>query len=359
MPTRSPSPAPGSLWAAIARGLAAPLHLAALFTAAKSFRDNPILGSAALNRRGLHLHRRLIAGKLGAARRERLEHLIPTNDRAAFERDDFVLRQGFLDPDTFAAFRSEIMGLVSPAREAVIDNTLTRLIPLDGPTLRAMPTVRAVLDGPTYRGLIDYVGSFRRRPALYVQTVYSNHCEGPRDIQSFLHADTFHPTVKSWFFLDDVEADAAPFTYVPGSHRDTRRRLAWERRCSIAARASPDRMHSEGSFRVSEPELARMGYPPPRRLPVGANTLVVADTKGFHARGDTARSARRIAIYVTSRPNPFLPWTGGDILGPTGLGSRLLRLGWAAGAARARLTRRPPLWCWVGMRSPTTPPSPG
>ena len=37
--------------------LLAPLHAAALVTAAKSFRDNPILGSPALNRAGLHVAR--------------------------------------------------------------------------------------------------------------------------------------------------------------------------------------------------------------------------------------------------------------------------------------------------------------
>ena len=357
MPGRPSSLSSAPPWTAVARALAAPLHALALFTRAKSFRDNPVLGDAVLNRRGLHLRRRLIARRLGAARRRRLEGLVPPADRAAFERDGFILRHDFLDPETFRRFRDEVLGLESPAREAVIDDTLTRLIPLDAGALRRLPTVRAVLEGQAYRGLLDYVGSFRRRPALYVQTVYSNHCDGPRDIQTFLHADTFHPTVKAWLYLEDVDVDAAAFTYVPGSHRDTPRRLAWERRCSIGARTAGDRMHAEGSFRVTEAQAQRMGYAPPRRLSAGANTLVVADTSGFHARGLTAQKSRRIAIYAMSRPNPFLPWTGGDLLGWTGLHARIQRLGWATEAALARLTRKRTAWRWVGSRSAATPPS--
>ena len=50
----------------------APLWLLALATGAKSFVDNPILGSSALNRRGLHVARLKLAHRLAWARRRRL-----------------------------------------------------------------------------------------------------------------------------------------------------------------------------------------------------------------------------------------------------------------------------------------------
>ena len=240
-----------------------PLDCLAVLTAAKSHRDNPIIGSSTLNRRGLHLARRTLAARLGARRRRGLEGLLSAEDRAAFERDGFVVKPDFLDPATFQAFRDEVMGLQADAREALIGDTLTRLIPLDGPTLRRVPVVRSVLEGSVYQGLHDYIGSFRRRPHLYVQTVFSQHApEAEPDIQSFFHSDTFHPTVKSWFFLQDVDDDAAPFAYVPGSHRANKRRLAWERRVSINAHKADDRLTAEGSFRISEREIGQLGYGP-------------------------------------------------------------------------------------------------
>jgi hypothetical protein len=51
--------------------LLALVHAAALLSAAKSFRDNPILGNAALNRGGLHVLRvRLDYAKTGSLRRQ-------------------------------------------------------------------------------------------------------------------------------------------------------------------------------------------------------------------------------------------------------------------------------------------------
>ena len=265
-----------------------PLQALAVLTASKAFNTNPVIGSPTLNRRGLHLARRRLAARIGASRRRRLTGLLSDTDRAAFERDGFIVKQDFLDPATFTAFRDEILSLDVPAREAVIGDTLTRLIALDGPTLRRLPVARAVLEGQAYRGLINYVGSFRRRPSLYVQTVFSRFApEAEPDIQSFFHTDTFHPTVKAWFFLQDVEQDAAPFAYVPGSHRANRRKLAWERRVSITARNAGDRLTAEGSFRITEAEIRRLGYGEPRRMPVAANTLVVADTSGIHRRSTT------------------------------------------------------------------------
>jgi len=334
-----------------------PLYALAVASAAKSFKDNPVIGSRRLNRMGLHVARRRIAAPLGRYRRNRLAHLVSADDRAALARDGFIIKQNFLDDETFRRLKAEIQGLNVPAREAVIGDTLTRLIPLDGRLLPRLPATKSVLEGKPYRSLISYVGSFRRRPHLYVQTVFSKVLEdAPPDIQSFYHSDTFHPTVKSWFFLDDVSADSTPFTYVPGSHIANRRRMAWERRTSINAAKGDDRLTAEGSFRISEAEIRRLGYGAPVSLPVSANTLVVADTSGFHARGTAAGKTRRLSIWAYSRSNPFLPFTGGDLAGLPIVKDYALRVYWAL-TDRLKDTRKAPRdWRWVGNRSPLAPP---
>ena len=65
-----------------------------------------------------------------------------------------------------------------------------------------------------------------------------------------LHADTFHPTMKAWFFIDEVSADKGPFTYVPGSHRLTWARPKWKYRRSITARHFKDGYSEKGSMRA-------------------------------------------------------------------------------------------------------------
>jgi hypothetical protein len=338
------------------RWLMAPVHALAILSSAKSFRDNPVIGSPTLNRWGLHVARKRAARWLGDLRRRQLTGLISAEDRASFERDGFVIKRNFLDPATFAALRAEIVGLNAEAREAVIGDTLTRLIPLDAVTLRGLQTTKAVLEGPTYRGLLAYIGSFKRRPHLYVQTVFSQFCQAEPDVQSFFHSDTFHPTVKSWLFLDDVAEDTIPFTYVPGSHRYNKRRLAWERRLSLTARQAGDRLTAEGSLRISEREIRRLGYGAPQRLPVGGNTLVVADTSGIHARGTTDLQSVRLSIWAYSRSNPFLPLVGGDLGALPVIKGYALRLYWAVTdrLKDAKKARRD--WRWVGTRSPLSPP---
>ncbi|HTJ64408.1 MAG TPA: phytanoyl-CoA dioxygenase family protein [Alphaproteobacteria bacterium] len=334
-----------------------PLYALAVASSAKSFRDNPVIGSPRLNQRGLHILRRELARPLGVYRRRRLESLISQADREAFARDGFIVKPNFLPPAEFKALQDEILNLDAPAREAIIGDTLTRLIPLDGKVLPRLPVARSVLEGKRYRNLLAYVGSFRRVPHLYVQTVFSKHRpDAEPDIQSFYHSDTFHPTVKSWLFLDDVKIDSTPFTYVPGSHIANKRRLAWERRTSITAKDGKDKLTAEGSFRISEVEIRRLGYGAPVSLPVAANTLVVADTSGFHARGTAAGQTTRLSIWAYSRSNPFLPWTGGDLVGLPFVKARALRIYWAVTDRLKDKKKAPREWRWVGNRSPLAPP---
>ncbi len=83
--------------ATLRQWLLLPVHALGVLSSAKSFRDNQVIGNAALNRRGLHILRRRIARHMGLRRRAQLEAAIPAEDRAAFERDGFLLKRYFLD----------------------------------------------------------------------------------------------------------------------------------------------------------------------------------------------------------------------------------------------------------------------
>ena len=267
-----------------ARWLLAPLHALALAGGAKSFEANPLLGSPWLNRRGLHLARKRLAQRLGARRRAALADALSLQERTAFDRDGYLVIPDFL-PRRIR--RAAGRNPRHPHPGAGIRRWLDP-DPADPAGCRhpARPAGhRAALLGPRYQGLHAYAGSFRQAPHLFVQSVFSGVRDAPPDVQSHWHTDTFFPTVKSWLFLGDVAPGEAGFSYVPGSHRPTRRHLAWERRQSITAARSADAMTREGSLRVEPAALARLGYPAPRKLAVAANTLVIADTSGLHRRG--------------------------------------------------------------------------
>jgi hypothetical protein len=336
-----------------ARYLLAPWWIAQLPTGAKAFCDNPVIGSPTLNRWGLHVARVRMADALAQRRRKRLAHLVSANDRAAFERDGFVVRPNYLPADSFAELRRQALGRAGPAREMLQGDTITRRIALDGDALAAMPAVAALLASRDWRGLMRYVGSFDSEPIAYIQTILSHVNDSEPDPQTSLHADTFHATVKAWLFLTDVAEDEGPFVYVPGSHRMTAERLAWEKARSIRASSGLDRLSSRGSLRIAADELAALNLPAPKAFAVPANTLGVADTSGFHARGPSLRASTRVEIWTYGRRNPFLPWTGLDPLSLPGIAERRAPLSWAVRDRLRNWLGQP--WADVGLKTPAAP----
>jgi hypothetical protein len=97
----------------------APVHAAVLATAAKSFRDNPVLGSPVLNQAGLHVARMRLAAAIAAWRRRRLAHLLPAEDIAAFDRDGFILKPDCLPTRHFAELKAQALCLSARARGMV------------------------------------------------------------------------------------------------------------------------------------------------------------------------------------------------------------------------------------------------
>jgi hypothetical protein len=329
--------------AQIGHAAMAPIWTAQLLTGTKSFERNRIIGSRRLNEWGLHAGRVALAHRIAAARRRRLAGIVSDADRAEFARDGFVMCRDFLAADDFAALVEQVREWRGGLREIAEGDTIMRKIALGPAVLRAVPALAAVLGSPRWRGLIRYVGSRDAEPVVWIQSLLRHACDGPPDPQTALHADTFHPTVKAWLFLTDVAADAGPFTYVPGSHRLTPERLDWERRVSLAARHSPNPQIRQGSFRIAAAELAALGLPPPRVFDVPANTLVVADTFGFHARGPSAGRSLRVEIWAYGRRSPFVPWAAGDPWSGAALARRSL-VGWRLGDLYARAGLKPQPW---------------
>lgn len=338
------------------RWLWAPLHGLALLTGAKSFRDNPVLGSRRLNERGLHVARMKAAHAMAERRRARLRGRIDPADAAAFDRDGFILKSDYLPPELFAAVREAAMTTPALARDTRQGDTVTRRIALDKATLKIMPALSVMTRDQRWIDLIRYAGASRLTPLLFIQTIFSKVYPVEPDPQTELHADTFHPTVKAWFFLTDVGEDDGPFVYVPGSHRLTPQRLAWEHKTSIEAATSESFLTSRGSFRIAAEDLAEIGLPPPQRFAVPANTLVIADTGGFHARGFSAGPSVRCEIWAYSRRNPFLPWSGLDPAGMPGVRGRGESLYWWLDDLREKFVGKRNPWRTAGRVTATTAP---
>jgi len=285
-------------------------------------------------------------------RRRRLSALVREEDRAAFERDGFILKPDFLPVADYAALKEQVLSFRGPVRHQIQGDALTRRIALDRRTLANLPALRAIVDSPEWLGLVRYVGSYMLEPQIYIQTIFSHVRQAPPDPQTRLHADAFHPSVKAWLFLTDVAKEDGPFIYVPGSHRPTLRRLSWERRVSMTAARSSDFQSARGSLRITQETVRRLGFGEPKAFAVPQNTLVVADTVGFHARGLSTRPSVRVEIWAYGRRNPFLPWLGFDPAAMPLVKGRAVPLSWSAMdiAERLHLSSNP--WRHAGTATP-------
>ncbi len=281
-----------------------------VFSGAKSFARNPVIGSPKRNRRGLHVWRVRLADRLAQRRRRRFARLLTAEQREAFARDGYLVIEALLPAEAFAKLRDEVLSARQPVVEHQEGDALTRHLRLEPKVLAQTPEVAALLKSPAWQNPLNYVAAFKVQPLLSVQSVFSQIEPAARDPQNDLHIDSFYSSMKAWFYLDDVPAEAGPFVYVPGSHRVTPRRLVWQRRMSIAAAEGQTRDPEDrrGSFRLDPALLPRLGLPPAKPLAVKANTLVVADTFGFHCRAVSQTPGRRVALYAMSRPNPYLPF---------------------------------------------------
>lgn len=138
------------------------------------------------------------------------------------------------------------------------------------------------------------------------------------DPQSRFHSDTFQPTCKFWILLEDINIDKGPFNYVPGSHILTKQRLVWDYENSIMQKDTDlwkTRIQSggkPGSFRVHENcsiekeinKIKSMSYKI-KEVVGKENTLIAANTFGFHKRGIAEPGTSRETLSIEYRPQAF------------------------------------------------------
>ncbi|MBY0611564.1 MAG: phytanoyl-CoA dioxygenase family protein [Beijerinckiaceae bacterium] len=319
-----------------------------LFGTEKSFRKNPLIGDPRLNALGLHRERVKLAARMANYRRGLLAGAVSAEERAAFDRDGFVIRHDALPDEVFKRVRDFLKTRPLPAREMRQGQAMTRMIPIGPTALSRLPDLARFSHDASINGLIRYVGGIGGDPVHFIQTVIAEPALHDADPQTALHADTFHSTSKAWLFLDDVGPDDGPFVFVPGSHRLTEKRIEWEHRQSLIVSNDRSAYNVEGSFRITPDELAQLGDFTPRKVTVPANTLVVADTYAFHSRAASPRHTVRVELHAYHRSNPFalLPFSALSLV--PGLHDRRLDIHLALTDRAAKRAGREPTWRDVG-----------
>jgi hypothetical protein len=120
-----------------------------------------------------------------------------------------------------------------------------------------------------------------------------------------LHADTHYPTFKAWFYLNDVGERNGAFAFVRRSHRLDMKRLQYEYDASVrVARSRRDgSLAHHPSGHVQGPRGAYQDWLERNAEPIcaPANSIVIANTSGFHRRGDFSCSEPRETVHLDWR----------------------------------------------------------
>jgi hypothetical protein len=256
-------------------------------------------GTVLANRLGLQLARAFVMqARVRRARRER-----PRPSHPAFEmllRDGIAVLPRFLPDEVFASVRAEFeaarrQGLLKPA-PCVEDNGVVEDTAAVGKNRQHFPVIwREFGENQALRELVgDIIGETPRNTALVLSVMRkSTEPTAPTRLigSNYIHADTHFPTVKAWLYLNDIDETNGALVYAPGSHRLSWGRLLYEYEASIRVARSKvnGAVHTSvpyGLVRMPRPEqLKRMGIAE-RSTCAKANTLVIANTMGFHRRGE-------------------------------------------------------------------------
>ena len=243
----------------------------------------------ALNARGLHLLRVLLAERMDDARRAALPPL-PADSAEEAGLAETWARDGVLRLD-FARYTS------SPAMGDAVGNERFNEV------LRHASASRLPVEA------LEFV----RRAVRHL---------GALDPQCALHCDTFHGVVKLWVYDANVTRDHGPLHVVGGSHRASLPKLRW---LFARTRDSAPSVVSEPSIRFDDlgtpgelaaAALEQFGLPRATAvlpLPGVARTLVIADTSALHCRGLAAEGTTRFSLRPMGaendggvpRDNPF------------------------------------------------------
>jgi hypothetical protein len=276
-----------------------------------------VVGGPTANRLGLQIARTVIDHALWTVRRT----MVPESIRDAYEtieRDGIVVIPNFLPEEQLNAVLAEVENSrrAHASRyktEPFGENLLSeQLLVTDWPD--DYPTLCAALRDNAF--LLSLASAVARRPMtfrphMHVQVIHKPDASAPHEDHNeaqFLHTDRHYPFVKAFFYLDDVDEQSAPYTFVPGSHVINWQRLKYEYELSIRVSRNR-RQFDQRDRRADQAELHRYVYEIATKLMAAngwrekpivgrRNTLIVSNNQGLHRRGDFISGRSRLSVNL-------------------------------------------------------------
>lgn len=256
---------------------------------------HPLFARTDLMERGLHLFRMMFS---------RHAHNLRGRGIDEHEKNGVMVFENFFETEDAEKFKEFI--LAQPKSENIQNfNKITNILP-DDLYEKVKHGVYPICAKAVHRPSTSTAAWEHFQATSYVQRLDNRPNDG--DIQKVCHSDVFYPCLKYWYFPEDV--NDGTFMYAKGSTMLDEDQLDFYFRESLAVTNNTwdrkrNKGHGEGSFRALPDDLASMNL---KLEPIvaKANSLVIADTSGFHCRGNVKEMSTRNALHGAIRvETPF------------------------------------------------------
>jgi hypothetical protein len=151
----------------------------------------------------------------------------------------------------------------------------------------------------------------KKKPTVSLDKYQFSKSDGiDNDIENILHADLHTPTVKMFFYLNEVNENNGAFVYAKGSHKLTFGRILHEYDLSVRQAKLKKGMPLSAEFLEKRGEEIRNIISPKfyermkvteSQICVQPNTLVITNNMGFHRRGEFHNSVPRKSLLINYR----------------------------------------------------------
>jgi len=262
--------------------------------------------STLLNILGVQPLRTFIAYRLQSRKRVSLDIALPQNTKQMIDQNGYLKLDDFIDSNDFVDLKRDCKHAFEnhPNRNIVNEISVNYVwVPITKERMVEYQAISKFLVSKQLEFITEFASYNQGQKLstedieLYLHRVWTS--DGYKnEPNQMMHVDTFHSSTKGWIYLDDVGKDEGPLNYLPKSNCIDSWRLGFEYRSSILQK------QCSGSWRIEDSEWKKK-YGSQKEFIVKENTCVIADTIGFHRRGDAKQGIKRDSIFFSVRKSPF------------------------------------------------------
>jgi hypothetical protein len=285
-----------------ASGIIEHLKKSSLYSFYSLFTENQIPSKAFMNTKAIQSFRMKKASALINKRRQKKkkenlkDYKLIQSELDVLEDDGILVVNDFLPEYCLNEINQYRKSVINDNKKGLKHFELRGAEYLDGMIEELLPDTFKYLQQNTLMNVLPKIYLGRSSTPKTWRLKYIRDLSNQMDQNCINHSDTFHNTLKIWIYLDDVSANQDSLKFWKKSHLPDKDIDELRLRAMLKGHGSP---------RVDEDILEKFGYVRFNES-IKSNTLIVADTYGFHYRNYAPSKINwRPTIFCSLRYSPF------------------------------------------------------